>query len=142
MNAHLNFDLALAKTQSDENPVFYIQYAHARICSIIALAGERGIALEKSRDLTVLTEISEINLIKYLIAFPGTVESSAISYEPHRLVGYLFDLATLFHKFYTECRVINDEQVLTQARLALIDATRIVIANGLKILGITAPDKM
>ena len=142
MNAHLNFDLALAKTQSDENPVFYIQYAHARICSIIALAGERGIALEKSRDLTVLTEISEINLIKYLIAFPGTVESSAISYEPHRLVGYLFDLATMFHKFYTECRVINDEPVLTQARLALIDATRIVIANGLKILGITAPDKM
>jgi arginyl-tRNA synthetase len=142
MNAHLNFDLALAKTQSDENPVFYIQYAHARICSILSLAATKKINLNTTRDLAVLKEDAEINLIKHLTAFPGMVESSALSYEPHRLVGYLFDLATQFHKFYTECRVISEVKNITQARLALIDATRIVISNGLKILGISVPEKM
>lgn len=142
MNAHLNFDLTLAKTQSDENPVFYIQYAHARICSIMALASSKNITISKEPDLTLLNREEELNLIKHLTDFPGTVLGSAINYEPHRLVNYLFDLATLFHKFYTEHRVIGDDQQLTQSRLTLIKAIQIVIANGLTILGISAPQQM
>jgi len=142
MNAHLNFDLTLAKTQSDENPVFYIQYAHARICSILALALSKSITIGKEPDLTLLNRDEELNLIKHLIDFPGTVEGSASSYEPHRLTNYLFDLATLFHKFYTEHRVISDDLHLTQARLALIKATQIVVTNGLTMLGISAPQQM
>ncbi|WP_456405775.1 arginine--tRNA ligase [Caldithrix abyssi] len=142
MNSHLNFDLTLAKKQSDENPVFYIQYAHARICSILKLAESRGIELQASRNFNLLKAPEELNLIKHLVQFPQTIETAALSFEPHRMVNYLFDLATLFHKFYTECRVISDDQALTQARLALIDAVRIVIANGLGVLGISAPEHM
>jgi arginyl-tRNA synthetase len=142
MNSHLNFDLTLAKTQSDENPVFYIQYAHARICSILSLADTKNISLEQKADLTNLKTTEETNLIKHLIDFPNIVESCALSYAPHRLAAYLFELATLFHKFYTECRVITDDNELTQSRIALIDATRTIIANGLKLLGIAAPKKM
>ncbi|MHB2154747.1 arginine--tRNA ligase [Calditrichota bacterium GD2] len=142
MNSHLNFDLTLAKKQSDENPVFYIQYAHARICSILKLAESRGIELQASRNFNLLKAPEELNLIKHLAQFPQTIETAALSFEPHRMVNYLFDLATLFHKFYTECRVISDDQALTQARLALIDAVRIVIANGLGVLGISAPEHM
>ncbi|MHB2150617.1 arginine--tRNA ligase [Calditrichota bacterium LG25] len=142
MNSHLNFDLTLAKKQSDENPVFYIQYAHARICSILKLAESRGIELQTSRNFNLLKAPEELNLIKHLVQFPQTIETAALSFEPHRMVNYLFDMATLFHKFYTECRVISDDQELTQARLALIDAVRIVIANGLAVLGISAPEHM
>lgn len=142
MNSHLNFDLSLAKTQSDENPVFYIQYAHARICSILSLAESRDIDNDEKADLTNLKTTEETNLIKHLIDFPNIVESCAINYAPHRLSVYLFDLATLFHKFYTECRVISDDKALTFSRMALIDATRTIIANGLKLLGISVPEKM
>ncbi len=142
MSSHLNFDLTLAKKQSDENPVFYIQYAHARICSIIKLAEERNIDLNIKPDLHLLTTPEEINLIKHLLNFPQVVKAAAENYEPHRVTNYLFDLATLFHKFYTECRVISEDQNLTYARLALIDATRHVLANGLGLLGISAPDHM
>lgn len=142
MNSHLNFDLALARTQSDENPVFYIQYAHARICSIIALAGERGVPTEGEVDLTLLKTPEELNLIKHLCEFPATVVSCAENYEPHRLVNFLYELATLFHKFYTERRVISNDSELSQSRIALIRASRIVIANGLHLLGITAPKRM
>jgi len=142
MNAHLNFDLGLAKTQSDENPVFYIQYAHARICSIIALTIERGVNRQSDLQPELLNSNEELSLIKHLIQFPEIVHSAAEYFEPHRLINYLFELANLFHKFYTLCRVISDDQALTTARLALIDATRMVIANGLKLLGVTAPEKM
>ena len=142
MNAHLNFDLALAKTQSDENPVYYIQYAHARICSIIALAKSKNIHLNSKAGLKLLSQKEEIDLIKHLIEFPAVIEASAANYEPHRLVNYLFESAVLFHKFYTECRVISDEEKLTLARLTLIDAARIVFANGLGLLGISAPQRM
>ncbi len=142
MNSHLNFDLTLAKTQSEENPVFYIQYAHARICSILSLAETRNISMDQNADLTKLKTNEETNLIKHLIEFPNMVESCALTYTPHRLSTYLFDLATLFHKFYTECRVISDNEDLTQSRMALIDATRTIIANGLKLLGISAPIQM
>ncbi|NOX88441.1 MAG: arginine--tRNA ligase [Calditrichaeota bacterium] len=142
MNSHLNFDLTLAKKQSEENPVFYIQYAHARICSILKLAETRKIDLNATADLALLQAPEEINLIKHLVHFPQVVESGALNYEPHRLVNYLYDLATYFHKFYTECRVIGDDLQLSRARLALIDAARLVLANGLGLLGITAPDHM
>ena len=142
MNSHLNFDLTLAKTQSDENPVFYVQYAHARICSIVRFGHEKKITFEKDPDLTLLETDEEINLIKHLIDFPATIEISALNFEPHRLVHFLIETATLFHKFYTVCRVITDDANLTQARLALCEITRIIIANGCKILGIMAPEKM
>ncbi len=142
MNAHLNFDLSLARKQSDENPVFYIQYAHARIKSIMALAVSKELKWENKARPEMLKAEEEINLIKHLIEFPKAVEGSALNYEPHRLVNYLFDLATLFHKFYTVCRVITEDHEMTLARLNLIDATRIVIANGLELLGISAPEHM
>jgi len=142
MSSHLNFDLELARKQSDENPVFYVQYAHARICSILNLAKEKGIALAEQPPFELLTCPEEINLIKHLVGFPETVKNSALSYEPHRLVNYLFELATLFHKFYTVCRVISDDQTISLARLGLIDSARIVFANGLHLLGISAPEHM
>ncbi len=142
MSSHLNFDLTLAKKQSDENPVFYIQYAHARICSILKLAREKEIDLNASPKLSLLSTTEELNLIKHLIRFPQLVQACAKDFETHRLANYLFDLATLFHKFYTERRVISDNVPLSQARLALIDATRHVLANGLGLLGISAPDHM
>lgn len=142
MSSHLNFDLELARKQSDENPVFYVQYAHARICSILNLATEKDLALTDEPPFELLTCPEEINLIKHLILFPETVKNSALNYEPHRLVNYLFELATLFHKFYTVCRVISDDQNLSQARLGLVDSARIVFANGLHLLGISAPEHM
>ncbi len=142
MNAHLNFDLGLARTKSDDNPVFYIQYAHARINSIIRLAESKHILLDKTINLEQLRQVEELNLIKHLIGLPGIVESSALSFEPHRLVNYLFELASLFHKFYTVCRVVSEDIELSKARLALIEATKIVLANGLSLLGLSAPEQM
>jgi len=142
MNSHLNFDLTLAKTQSDENPVYYVQYAHARICSIVRFGQEKGITFDSKAELSLLKMGEELDLIKHLLDFPATIKSSALNYEPHRLVHYLIDTATLFHKFYTECRVITDDIRLAQARLALCEATKIVLANGSKILGINAPERM
>ncbi len=144
MNSHLNFDLALAKTQSDENPVFYIQYAHARINSIHALATEKKLetARPEEQKLEILRADEEIALIKELLEFPKIIRQCAETLEPHRLVNYLHNLATVFHRFYTVCRVITEDKELSQARLALIQATKIVIANGLRILGIRAPERM
>jgi len=141
MNAHLNFDLTLAKTQSDENPVFYIQYAHARICSILALAASQNIPIHQA-NLKLLSRAEEMNLVKHLVGFPEIVRGSAENFEPHRLVNYLYELAALFHKFYTVCRVIGEDENLSRARLQLIKAVRIVIGNGLSLLGIRAPERM
>ncbi|HED12011.1 MAG TPA: arginine--tRNA ligase [Caldithrix abyssi] len=144
MNSHLNFDLALAKTQSDENPVFYIQYAHARINSIHTLAAERKLDIShpEKQKLDILQVDEEIVLIKELIQFPKIISQCAETLEPHKLVNYLHNLATVFHRFYTVCRVITDDKELSLARLALIEATKIVIANGLGILHIQAPERM
>jgi len=142
MNSHLNFDLSLAKTQSDENPVFYIQYAHARICSILSFGTEKGIESDDTADLSLLTEPESLDLIKHLLQFPASILSSGESYEPHRLINYLTETATYFHKFYTEHRVVTDDRDLTQARLALCQATRIILASGCDLLGIDAPEKM
>ena len=142
MNSHLNFDLDLALKQSDENPVFYLQYAHARICSIFDKAEERGVEKTASPDLSLLGEEDEINLMEKMLEFPDVVDVCEHHLEPLNMCNYLQELATALHKFYTEHWVITDNLPMTQARLYLIDAARIVLSNGLKILGITAPEKM
>ncbi|MEW6511407.1 MAG: arginine--tRNA ligase [Bacteroidota bacterium] len=141
-SSHLNFDLALAKKHSDENPVYYLQYAHARICSILRYAGTSGESTAIPPDLALLAAPAEIDLIKTLLLFPEMVESCAGAFEPHRLADYLQGVATAFHKFYHECRVVTEDAALTRARLALCRATRIVLRNGFTILGVSAPEQM
>jgi arginyl-tRNA synthetase len=142
MDSHLNFDLVLAKTQSDENPVYYNQYAHARICSILRNAAEKDMTFKDHDTLSLLTHPVEHQLIKKLLDFPNTVERCAKEFTPHQLTQYLSDVSTAFHKFYTECWVLSQDKDLSQARLALCMATKTVLANGLKILGVSAPDRM
>ncbi len=141
MSSHLNFDIDLAKKQSDENPVFYLQYAHARISSILRMTKEQGITFS-TENLDLLITPAEKNLAKKLHKFSAELEYCAESFEPHRMANYLEELAALFHKFYTECRIIGSEQKLAEARVALAIAAKIVIKNGLTILGLNAPDRM
>ena len=141
ISSHMNFDLSLAKKQSDENPVFYLQYAHARICSILKNVKEEK--LEASgKNLQLLTTVEEQQLIKKLHQFEDEVLYSALNYEPNRVCTYLETLAAAFHKFYTFCRILGTEKELAEARLALAVATKSVIKNGLVILGVDAPEKM
>ncbi len=142
MSSHLNFDLGLAKQQSDENPVYYLQYAHARICSILRYAEEEGRLLEGEINSSALSSAEELGLIKNLVQFPDVVESCALAFEPHRLTDYLQSVAEAFHKFYHCCRVVTDDGDLTRARLALCKAARIILANGFQVLGISAPERM
>jgi arginyl-tRNA synthetase len=142
MNSHLNFDLKLAKAQSDENPVYYTQYAHARISSIFRKAEEENINIADNPDLNLLTEESEQELIKHLTLFPDIVLEAALNYEPHRITNYLKETSALFHRFYQRCRVVGEEEKLMQARFALLKAVKQVIYNGLNLLHISAPEKM
>ncbi len=141
-NAHLEFDLSLAQEKSEKNPVYYLQYAHARIASILRFAEEEGASSEDAHQLELLTHDSEITLIKTVLDFPETVSFCARTYETQHLCTYLHSVATAFHKFYHDCRVVTDEVKLTTARLFLCHAARQVLANGLAILGITAPERM
>ncbi len=140
----LDFDLELAKKESSENPVYYVQYAHARICSILRVAGEQGwtVPAAAETDLSVLREEQELALMKKLDEFPEEVLTSATERAPHRLTRYSMEVADAFHKFYDTCRVVSDDRSLTQARLVLVDATRIVLKNVLALLGVTAPERM
>ncbi|MBP8975472.1 MAG: arginine--tRNA ligase [Bacteroidetes bacterium] len=143
ISSHLEFDLDLAKEQSEKNPVYYVQYAHARIASIIRFAQREGMSLDtKGIEYSLLTLPSEVALIKLLLNFPDVVESTALAFEPHRITTYLHDVAEAFHKFYQESRVVIQDKKLSSARLALCTATKIVIANGCSILGVTAPEQM
>ncbi len=142
MDSHLNFDLTLAKTQSDENPVYYNQYAHARICSILRNAEEQGKQFNGKPDLSYLIESSELQLIKKLMEFPRIAVRCSKEFALHLMPQYLSDVSTAFHKFYTECRVLTDNETITQARLALCLASKTVLANGFHLLGISAPEKM
>jgi arginyl-tRNA synthetase len=142
ISSHLNFDLGLAKKHSDENPVYYLQYAYARICSILRYAGEESTGAAPGFDPALLSSGAETDLIKTLLLFPETVESCALAYEPHRLADFLQGVATQFHRFYHECRVVTDDAPLTRSRLALSHATRSVLRNGFEILGISAPNQM
>ncbi len=144
MNSHLNFDMDLALKQSDENPVFYLQYAHARICNIFKKGEERDIyASEQQPNLSLLGEKAEIELMEKMADFPEAIEKCGNTLEPLHLCTYLQELATVLHKFYTDHLVLDKSNLpMTQARLYLIDATRIVLANGLSILGVNAPERM
>jgi arginyl-tRNA synthetase len=141
ITSHLNFDLDIAKKQSDENPVFYLQYAHARISSILRMTKEEGLNLSLN-NLELLSTQEEQNLLKKLFEFPDEVLFCAENFEPHKICTYLEELAALFHKFYTVCRIIGSEQKLAEARIALIVAVKTVLKNGLSILGVSAPEKM
>lgn len=143
-NSHLDFDLDLAKLTSEENPVYYVQYAHARICSILEYASRRGydISALGDADLGKLTTSEEIELLRLSADFDDLIIASALSLEPHRLTSYLTDLASAFHKFYHNHRVVTDDAETTKARLCLCIAVRTVIRSGLWLLGISAPQSM
>ena len=142
VNSHLNFDLDLAKDQSDKNPVYYLQYAHARICNIIKHGDSMGILKNSECNPSLLNHPSEIALLKQLEKFPETIYNSHLSLEPHNIANFLHEIANRFHKYYADCRIISEDEKLTNARLTLSTATKTVIGNGLKLLGITAPEKM
>lgn len=138
---HLDFDLGLAKEEGDKNPVFYLLYAHARICSILRKAGAN--AAEASRaDLSVLVHPRELELISLLSRFRATVERVAETLEPHTLTEYLRDVAASYHQFYHDCRILGSEPKLEQARLRLASVTRCALRNGLTVLGVAAPESM
>jgi len=142
-DSHLDFDMDLAKKQSRDNPVYYVQYAHARVCSIFRIAAERGIDADfTDPDLTALTLPEEQRLIKHLADYPDVLAEAAESVEPHRVTFYLMDLAELFHAYYHDNRVLLEDPVVKKARLYLVEAVRLVVANGLTILGVTAPERM
>lgn len=142
ISTHLEFDLGLAREQSEKNPVFYLQYAHARICSVLDLAKDRGVDLDKKADLSALQNNYEIELIKKIIKFRETVLIACEKCEPQILADYLRELAAAFHIFYHECRIIGVEEKIQTARLNLALATKIALKNGLSILGINAPKRM
>lgn len=143
-DTHLDFDLELAKQETPENPVFYIQYAHARICSIFRGADEKGIQFpnEGNIDLSRLVEEEELSIVKAILTFPEVVEKSAQALEVHRISHYLLDLVSRFHGYYSRHRVISDDIPLTLARLYLLDGLRITIRNGFDLMGISVPEKM
>ncbi len=144
-DTHLNFDLALAKKQSSDNPVFYLQYAHARICGILRVAAETSGFEPKASEYDRLMHLSlkeELDLAKLLMRFPEAIELAVEHLEPQKLITYLNDVAAAFHKFYVECRIVGEEELVMTSRLYLALATRQVLKNGFKILGISAPERM
>ena len=142
MNTHLDFDLNLAKDQSDKNPVFYLQYAYARICNIIKRANNLELSEQNNYDTSILNNENEILLIKYLSRFPEFIDHAYENLEPQIITNYLQQLSAYFHKFYSQCRVISDNHNTTQARIALVKAVKIILGNGFNILGISAPERM
>lgn len=142
-DSHMDFDLDLAVKQSDENPVYYVQYAHARICSIVRQAESREFAFASEPDLSLLVHSSEMALMSKLADYPYELETAAQTRAPHQLTTYLRELTQLFHQFYTNCQVLDDSyQATSTARMELVRATRQVLANCLCILGVDAPESM
>ena len=140
-NSQMDFDLELAKKESPENPVYYVQYAHARIASILRLAQQRGIDYGDG-DVSLITTEPELILIRKLLLLPELVETVSRTLEPHHLTYYAQDLATVFHSFYKQCRVISRNEALTKARLKLVATAKTVLAKTLHLMGMTAPDRM
>lgn len=140
-DSQMEFDIELAKKQSADNPVYYIQYAHARISSIFRLARERGIKFADG-DCSLLQSEPELTLIRKLTLLPEIIETVAQTLEPHHLTYYAQDLATVFHKFYMLCRVVSEDAALTKARLKLVEATRLVLVKTLNLMGMAAPETM
>ena len=141
-NTHLEFDLDLAKEASDKNPVFYLQYAHARICSILRKAADTDLTLDGNADLSLLDHPTEQALVKVMMDLPESIDRAAENREPHRLANYLRDVAVAFTQFYGQCRIIGEDENLAKARLKLADAARQVLKNGLSVLGIGTPERM
>ena len=144
LDSPLEFDLELAKRQSNENPVYYVQYAHARLCSVLRQAEEQGIRLKDSSQIRLdrLSEPEELKLMKRLDSLPKLIEESAHALEPHRLTFYLLELAGILHHYYYKHRIISDDPDLTQARLLLVSSVRTVMATAMGILGVSAPERM
>jgi len=140
-DSQMDFDLELAIKQSADNPVYYVQYAHARISSILRNAEEKGIDFANG-DTSLLIAEPELTLIRGMAKMPEIIETVALSHQPHHLPFYAQDLATVFHSFYKQCRVISEDADLTAARLKLVLAAQIVLARTLHLMGMTAPDKM
>ena len=140
-DSQMDFDLELAKRHSADNPVYYVQYGHARIAGILRLAQERGIDY-KEGNVSLLTGDSELALIRNMLQLPEVLELVASTLEPHHLPYYALDVATAFHNFYEKCRVISSDEALTSARLKLVEAAQIVLAKVLHLMGMTAPEKM
>lgn len=140
-DSQMDFDLELARKQSADNPVYYVQYAHARIASILKVAQERGAEYSQG-DVSLLTSEPELTLIRKMVLLPEILETVAGSLEPHHLPYYAQDLATVFHSFYKQCRVVSKNQKLTAARLKLVKAAQIVLARTLHLMGMTAPESM
>lgn len=141
--SQLDFDLDLAKSESNDNPVYYVQYAHARICTMLKRAETNGYHLDGSFDPSRLTTEKEIDLLKKIAEFPQVVAEAATKHAPQKVTQYVFDVASTLHSFYNAEKVMNEDDLeLTQARIALMKAVRVTIANGLKLLGVNAPVKM
>jgi len=140
----MEFDLDLATRKSQENPVYYVQYGHARLCAIQRKAAEGGIERGPvdAVDSSLLQEPEELDLLKTMSTFPVVIESAALELAPHKVIFYLIELASQFHSYYNRHKVITDNRALTQARLCLAESLRIVLRNGLDIIGLTAPEKM
>jgi len=141
-SAHLEFDLELAKKQSSENPVYYIQYAHARIASIIRRAQEEDHLTPRTKGIKYLHQAEEMDLMRKIGLYPDILIGAAKTLEPFSLVRFLQEVAGAFHKFYDSCRVLDENKELSAERLGLINATQVVLGNGLRLLGVSAPDKM
>jgi len=142
---HMDFDLELAKTESKDNPVYYIQYAHARVCSVLRKLDSEGMAWDQAAGLACLERLeseTEVDLVKQLAKYPETLQHAALNFEPHVLANYLRDLAGDFHTWYNGHKLIIDDAELRNARLTLSVAVRQVLANGLKLLGVSAPEQM
>ena len=143
-DSQLEFDLDLATSQSQDNPVYYVQYGHARLSSILRQAKGKGVApvAAGQADLSLLDQPEEIQLLKMMASFPTLIESAALDLEPHRLIFYLMELAGQFHSYYNKHKVISDDLELSRSRLCLVDGLQTVLGNGLKILGLSAPQSM
>jgi arginyl-tRNA synthetase len=142
LDSQMEFDLEIAKEQSQKNPVYYVQYAHARICSILGKYGKSEIPNLKSEVFKLLKHQSELDLIKQLIRLPEIIEDTAKDYQIQRIPQYAIDLATIFHQFYRNCKVLNKDKNLREARLGLILATKTILKNTLNLMGISAPERM
>lgn len=142
MNSHLNFDLDLAADQSEKNPVFYLQYAHARICNIIKHGESGGVSMGTDFDASLISSKPELDLLKCADQFPDVMETALNTLEPQSISNYLQELGTRFHKFYGECKVITDDISLSSARIGLINAVQNILSSGLTVLGISAPKRM
>ena len=142
---HLDFDLELAKSKTNEKPVYYIQYAHARVCSVMRQLGEKGLKHDMAlgnEGLSSLVEPEEVALLRALSRYPEVIEAAALNHEPHIIANYLRDFANDFHVYYNAHRFLDVPEALRHARINLIIAVRQVLKNGLQLLGVSAPEKM